>query len=70
MDLQPHTDQLLVHNSECLLAKIKSFRVKDMRYVLTVLREQHEETATRSQIFLPRYGMTLGEFCVFYLMKS
>ena len=61
-------EQLLIQNFENLLSQASKFRIKDMRAILTVLRE-HTDEATRSQIFLPKYNMTMGEFCVFYLIK-
>jgi hypothetical protein len=66
--LQPNTEHMMLHNFETLLKNIQDFRVKDMRQILTVLRET-PVNESQSQMFLPKYGMTLGEFCVFYLIK-
>ena len=50
---------------ECIVKKVEQFIIKDTRKIMSIMRTRGAKT----EEFMPKFGMTVGEFCVGYILK-
>ena len=60
-----NSQQLGVSRLESIFNYISQFRVKYVRNIMSVMRDPTTDVNT----FLPHLGITLGEFCIAYVIN-